>query len=121
MTNDGMGARRMSESDDALLRQILVGQGELKGEIMEMKTLVSERRRHADNLDVRVESMENRVRSLELQDAEAKGIPDSVTDHESRIRSLESMRWQLLAVSFLGSGIGAAIAWIVGSGIVVGK
>jgi len=108
----------MNESDDALLRKILVGQAELKGEIMEMKQLVSERRRHADTLDVRVESMESRVRSLELQDAEGKNMPDAVRDHEGRIRTLESMRWQLLAVSFLGSGVGAAVVWFLATSMI---
>ena len=105
--------RKMEAGDEALLRT-LIGQVSALATKVEaiagsLDERVSERRQHADGLEHRLVALESRVRAIELTGAEGKTMPESVRDHERRLRTLESMRWQLLAIAFLGSGAG----WIV--------
>jgi hypothetical protein len=103
----------MDGADEVLLRQ-LIGQvasldgrvGNLTDKMEEISQSIQDRRSHVDR---RISGLEERVRVIELMGAEGKTIPDMLKDHEGRIRSLESIRWQILAVAFMGSGLGTVV------------
>ena len=103
----------MTAADETLLRDLMTGQEELRGDVKAIMGMVKERRRHGDGVDGRLLDLEERIRALELNDAGGKDMPTHLKDHEGRIRSLENIRWQILAVAFLGSGVGGAIVWIL--------
>jgi len=103
----------MNGGDEALLRQIMGQVGALTAKVeaigVSLEEKVGERREHANGLEARVVALGDRVRAIELIGAEGKTIPSMVSDHERRIRFLESMRWQILAMAFVGSAVG----WVV--------
>lgn len=100
-------------SDEALLRQ-LIGQvasldgrvGSLTDKLDEVSTSIQERR---SLIDRRISGLEERVRVIELTGAEGRTIPSMLKDHETRLRTLESIRWQLLGVAFVGSALGSIL------------
>ena len=107
----------MDGADEVLLRQ-LIGQvasldgrvGNLTERFEEVSATIQERRTHEDR---RISGLEERVRVIELSGAERRTLPEMLHDHEARIRSLESIRWQILALAFVGSGLGSVVLKLV--------
>lgn len=96
---------------DAMLDKILEGHQAIHSEIAAVRVAVSDAKDQRGKLENRVGALEGRVGRLELSGAEGKGVPAALDDHEARIRSLERITWKVMAVAFLGSGIGGFVAW----------
>lgn len=105
----------MTEQDykhlDAMLDKILAGHKAIHSEIAAVKTVVDDAKDQRGKLEKRMGVIEERVGRLELSGAKGETVPNRLDDHEGRIRSLEAITWKVMAVAFLGSGIGGFVAW----------
>lgn len=112
-----LGGRRLSEPDEALLRELLTKTAAIDVKLEQLASVTSEaqieRRKHTAAQERKIGALEERVRLLEVHDARGESMPEMVKDHESRIRSLEAIGLKLLATILVGTAVTQALLWVV--------
>lgn len=58
----------------------------------------------------KIDDHENRIRTIERVVVKIEALPEYINAHDGRIRKLEELRAQILALTVLGSIVGGAVA-----------